>query len=111
MKIKNSIVRQVAYMTRMDIQKVVVEPPKPQPLSSSRPIPPINAICGVGWRAYNPLPEGIKVNHVCAMPLIVGRQKRDHRIIEHVQAMNRPSAPARWKVSPDYNPSLRDYRS
>jgi hypothetical protein len=107
MRINLSAVRRAAYLTRPTMFKVAVEPLNPQPLTSSKPLPAIAAKCGVGWAAYSPLPKGIVVHQICAMPLQVGRQKRDHRTI----SAERMSAPRRWKVEPNYNPRLRDHRT
>jgi len=110
MRIHNSTVRRIAYATRVDILKVSVEPLNPKPLISTKPLPNVEGKCGVGWRAYNPLPEGIRVHTICQMPLIVGRQKRDHRKITPSGAVHTDTNQKRWKVEPNYNPSLRDHR-
>lgn len=101
MTIRNSVVRRIAYAQRTGLLKQ--EPVlAPQPLTSSAPAK-INP-----W--FTTLAH-IQVNslHVpCMVPLLVGRQKRDHRILALPIQSNlamRGSNPGRGS----YNPNMREH--
>lgn len=82
MRIQVSTVKRIAYATRTDMLKQEpVVALNYQPVSN-QPLPRLEGRCGVGWRAYSPIPANIEIHQaISAMPLIVGRERRDHRVI------------------------------
>jgi len=108
MRINASVVRRVAYMTRENLFKVPA--PDPKPLISAKPLPEINFKCGLGWRVYTPIQPGQATGASSQMPLIVGRARRDERTVEYTSGINHTPDFKRWKISPNYQPSLRTHR-
>lgn len=118
MHIKNNVVRRFAYITRPSMFEQ--EPVMASNLNTVKPLDAFDPIISAMAEkirtasAVAAIPPAIKVHQIIVepaphatsmMPLLVGVTRRDHRIIEHFQVMNRPAPPKYgWQHS------LRDHR-